>query len=128
MYSHQANPNEVDDKDVLQAQTHFTLAEMATIYNSLFAQGFSNNERQAVIHALLRHGAHEDGAHYHTKSPGGLHPAYFHFNPVEDIGQKGLTRTPLTEAGAGDVFDAVCLILKDTIYVQVTDIILDYHA
>ncbi|KAL4074891.1 hypothetical protein V8B97DRAFT_2022502 [Scleroderma yunnanense] len=73
---------------------------MATIYNSLFIQGFT-------IHALLRHGAHKDGAHYHTKSPSGLHPAYFHFNFIEDTGQKRLSRSALTEARVGDVFDAI---------------------
>jgi hypothetical protein len=49
---------------------------MAAIYASPFAQGVSDDVRQAAIRAVLRHGVHEDGAHYHTKSLHGLHPVY----------------------------------------------------
>ena len=105
----QANP----DNDVLQPETRFTLAEMAAMYSSTFAQGFSNNERQAAICAILRHGAHEDGTHYHTKTRGGLHPAYFRFNTTEDAGQKRLSKVALTEAAIKDVFDAVRSIYEE---------------
>ena len=108
----QANPND----DVLQPETRFTLAEMAAMYSSTFAQGFSNNERQAAIRAILRHGAHEDGTHYHTKTRGGLHPAYFRFNTTEDAGQKRLSKVALTEAAIKDVFDAVRSTYEEATY------------
>ena len=110
MCSSQVNPN--TDNGVFRPDTRFTLAEMAAMYNSTFAKRFSNNERHAAIRALLRHGAHEDGTHYHTKTRSGLHPAYYRFNPAEDSGQSELTRTALTEAVTKDVFDAVCSTFK----------------
>ena len=110
----QANPKA--DNDVPVLETRFTLVEMAAMYNSTFAQGFSNNERQAAIRAILRHGVHKDGAHYHTKTRGGLHPAYYRFNAAEDSGQRGLTKMALTEAGVQDIFDVVRSTSKEATY------------
>ena len=96
-----------NEADVLEGQNPFTVAAIAAIYSSPFAQGFSNDQRQAAIQAILRHGAHEDGKHYLTKSQGGLHPAYAGFNPVNKSENKVLSRTDLVEASLGDVFDVV---------------------
>jgi len=96
-----------NEADSFDDQNPFTVAHIASIYASPFAQGFSNDQCQAAIRVLLKHGAHKDGAHYHTKSPGGLHPAYAGFNPVDKSEQKVLSRTALVEASLCDVFDAV---------------------
>ncbi|KAI5987667.1 hypothetical protein EDD15DRAFT_2173313, partial [Pisolithus albus] len=89
------------------AQNTFTIANIAELYAARFAQGYSNNQRQAAIRALLRHGAYEDGAHYHTNVQNGLHPAYAAFNPMEKTNQKVLGRAELVEASLGDLFDAM---------------------
>ncbi|KIM50957.1 hypothetical protein SCLCIDRAFT_33861 [Scleroderma citrinum Foug A] len=72
-------------------------------------ESFSNSQRQAAIRALLRHGAHEDGVHYHAKTPGGLHPAYTAFNPIDRTENKVLSRTDLIEASLSNVFDVITL-------------------
>ena len=92
------------------AQSVFTIDRIMALYASPFAQGFSDQQRQAAIRALLRHGAHTDGAHYHTQTQGGLHPAYVAFNPVEKSDTptgKVFRKSELIEASVGDVFDAV---------------------
>ncbi|KAI5987208.1 hypothetical protein EDD15DRAFT_2173991, partial [Pisolithus albus] len=91
------------------AQNTFTIANIAELYAARFAQGYSNNQRQAAIRALLRHGAYEDGAHYHTNVQNGLHPAYAAFNPMEKTNQKVLGRAELVEASLGDLFDAITM-------------------
>ncbi|KAI6014763.1 hypothetical protein BKA83DRAFT_4129536 [Pisolithus microcarpus] len=70
------------------AQNMFTIANIVELYAAQFAQGYSNNQHQAVIRALLRHGAYEDGVHYHTNVQNGLHPVYTTFNPMEQTNQK----------------------------------------
>lgn len=93
-----------------RAQNIFTIPRITGLYASPFAQGFSDQQRQAAICALLRNGAHADGAHYHTQTQGGLHPAYVAFNPIEKSDTttgKVFHKTELIEASIGDVFDAV---------------------
>ena len=85
----------------------YTLTEIATLLNSTFSKGYSNSERQAVIRALLRHGVHTDGAHHHTRTVGGLHPSFVHFNPSRPVGERELTKMVLVEASLEDIFDAV---------------------
>jgi len=94
-----------------EGQGRFSIPSIATLYNSTFAQGFSNNERQASARALLRHDAHVDGAHYQTRRPGGLHPSYIGFTDSgttkKMADQKSLTEDGFLEAVLQDVFDAV---------------------
>lgn len=86
----------------------FNLASIAALHSSKFAEGFSNNERQAAARALLRHDVHIDGTHYQTRTPKGLHPSYIAFNPpVEQMDKRTLTQDDLLEAGLQDIFDAV---------------------
>jgi hypothetical protein len=89
----------------------FTMSSLATLYHtSTLAEGFSNNERQAAARALLRHNAHLDGTHYHTRRPGGLHPAYVAFNRTDSTSkERSLTHTELVEAALKNLFDAVSL-------------------
>ncbi|KAI6029377.1 hypothetical protein BKA83DRAFT_4013971, partial [Pisolithus microcarpus] len=87
----------------------FMVAAIASLYSSPFAEGFNIGQHQAAIQALLRYGVHEDGTHHHVKSPGGLHPAYAAFNPVDKTEGKIIRRTDLIEALLGDVFDAITL-------------------
>ncbi|KIK14560.1 hypothetical protein PISMIDRAFT_17194 [Pisolithus microcarpus 441] len=89
------------------AQNMFTIANIVELYAAQFAQGYSNNQHQAVIRALLRHGAYEDGVHYHTNVQNGLHPVYTTFNPMEQTNQKVLGCAELIEASLGDLFDAM---------------------
>ncbi|KAI6033555.1 hypothetical protein BKA83DRAFT_108402 [Pisolithus microcarpus] len=85
------------------------VAAITSLYSSPFAEGFNVGQHQAAILALLRYGAHEDGMHHHIKSPGGLHPAYVAFNPINKTEGKIIHRTDLIEALLGDVFDAITL-------------------
>ena len=105
------NPEGDTDKAAFNSQNPFTIEAITALYSSVFAKGFSNNQRQAAIRALLRHGAHEDGSHYHTRSTGGLHPAYAGFNPINKTENKVLSRTDLVEASLDDVFDAVSMFI-----------------
>jgi hypothetical protein len=85
------------------------MSGIAALHTSRFAQGFSNNERQAAARALLRHDSHIDGTHYQMRTFGGLHPSYVAFNPVveQTDGARALTHEDLVKAGLQDVFDAV---------------------
>lgn len=87
----------------------FTLAGLAAIYsNTNFTLGFSNAECQAAACALLRKESHLDGTHYHTRTPGGLHPAYVAFNKIPSfMDRPSLSHEDFVEAGLEDVFDAV---------------------
>ncbi|KAI6045905.1 hypothetical protein EDC04DRAFT_2535801, partial [Pisolithus marmoratus] len=88
----------------------FSIANLTALYNSTFAEGFSNDERQAAVHALLRHNAHLDGVHFQSRMKGGLHPVYVGFNPSAH-GKKAriLSNEELAEAALQDVFDAVMM-------------------
>ncbi|KAG1720871.1 hypothetical protein EDB19DRAFT_1646823 [Suillus lakei] len=90
--------------------SHFNMTSIAALHLSTFAEGFSNNERQAAARALLRHDVHIDGTHYQTRTPQGLHPFYIAFNPpVKQVDKRTLTQDDLLEAGLQDIFDAVNL-------------------
>jgi hypothetical protein len=90
------------------ATKKFAIPSLANLHNSTFAQGFSNNERQAAARALLRHDVHIDGTHYQARLPGGLHPSYFAFSSTaKRTSEKSLTHEELLEASLQDVFDAV---------------------
>ncbi|KAG1792023.1 uncharacterized protein HD556DRAFT_1196751, partial [Suillus plorans] len=86
----------------------FTMSSLAALHASPFAQGFSNNERQAAGRALFRHDTHIDGAHYHARKLGGLHPAYAAFNQTNGK-ERTLTHVELVEAALRDLFDAVTM-------------------
>jgi hypothetical protein len=94
-----------------QNPRRFTMAGLAVLQSSTFAQGFSNNERQAAARALLRHDVHIDGTHYQTRTFGGLHPSYLAFHSIPQPADPELERTlshnELREAALQDVFDAV---------------------
>jgi hypothetical protein len=104
----------------MQSQTQtwgsycFTMSELAALHRSVFAQGFSNNQRQAAARALLRHDTHIDGTHYHTKTLGGLHPSYisFHSNSQELESGRALSPKELVEASLQDIFDAASKFLR----------------
>lgn len=85
----------------------FTTANLATLLNSGFAQGYSNNERQAAARALLRHDAHLDGTHYQTRTLGGLHQSFVGFNPAPLPEETAQSKRELVEASIKDLFDAV---------------------
>ncbi|KAG1899706.1 uncharacterized protein F5891DRAFT_934359, partial [Suillus fuscotomentosus] len=88
----------------------FAIPSLANLHNSTFAQGFSNNERQAATRALLRHDVHIDGTHYQARLPGGLHPSYFAFSSTaKRTSEKSLTHEELLEASLQDVFDALSM-------------------
>ncbi|KAG1881213.1 hypothetical protein F4604DRAFT_1922222 [Suillus subluteus] len=72
----------------------FTIPSLAALHTLTFAQGFSNNERQVATRALLRHNAHIDGTHYHTRKPAGLHPAYVAFNNETNGSEVSSTISP----------------------------------
>lgn len=61
---------------------HFTLASVAALHSSVFVSSYSNSERQAAAHALLRHNLHFDGTHYHIRTSTGLHLSCIVFNEV----------------------------------------------
>jgi hypothetical protein len=65
-----------------------------------------------VARALLRNDSHLDGTHYHTRTPGGLHPAYIAFNKIpSSMERQSLTQGEFVEAALEDVFDAVCTMI-----------------
>jgi hypothetical protein len=57
--------------------------------------------------ALLKHDVHVDGAHYHTREPGGLHPSYVAFNSYTSSNERSITQEEIVKAALQDVFDAV---------------------
>jgi hypothetical protein len=83
------------------------IANLAELYNSTLAQGYSSKERQAVARALLRHEAHLDGTHHKSRTPDGLHPSYIGFNPVQPLKDRVSTKRAFVEASLDDLFDAV---------------------
>ncbi|KAG2037624.1 hypothetical protein BDR03DRAFT_982066 [Suillus americanus] len=93
-----------------QANQRFIIPSLATLHNSTFARGFSNNECQAAARALLRHDVHIDGTHYQARHPGGLHPSYIGFtSTTKRTGGKSLTQGELLEASLQDVFDMLSM-------------------
>ncbi|KAG1843380.1 hypothetical protein DFJ58DRAFT_731671 [Suillus subalutaceus] len=84
------------------------MSGLAALHCSTFAQGFSNNQRQAAARALLRHDAHIDGTHYHTKTLCGLHPSYiaFHSNSQELESGRALSPKELVEIAMQDRLDS----------------------
>ena len=103
---------QLSDQDGMEflsiGSSQFNVTGLTTLYNLTFAQGFSNNEQQAAAHALLRHNAHLDGAHYQSRIKGGLHPTYVGFNPsANNKKAQVLSNKELAEASLQDVFDAV---------------------
>ncbi|KAI6011013.1 hypothetical protein BKA83DRAFT_4018793, partial [Pisolithus microcarpus] len=90
--------------------SHFSILNLTALYNSTFAEGFSNDERQAAARMLLRHNAHLDGTHFQSRVKGGLHPAYVGFNPsTNDKKVRTLSNKELTEAALQDIFDVVTM-------------------
>ncbi|KAG1765194.1 hypothetical protein EV702DRAFT_940766, partial [Suillus placidus] len=88
----------------------FTMSGLTVLHSSSFAQGFSNNERQAAARALLRHDVHIDGTHYQTRTFGGLHPSYIAFLQPADLElERTLSHKELREAALQDVFDAITM-------------------
>ncbi|KAG1724145.1 uncharacterized protein EDB91DRAFT_1030587, partial [Suillus paluster] len=70
--------------------------------------GFSDAEHQAVAHALLQNESHLDGTHSHTRTLGGLHPAYIAFNKIPSSTERqSLTQGEFVEAALEDVFDVL---------------------
>jgi hypothetical protein len=99
-------PAKFEDKVVAPKEfNQFTLARFKAMYSMLFAQGFSSELRQAAIRTILGHGAHQDGTHYHMKTPGGLHPVHIAFNPPDD--DKVFSHTELVKASISDTFDVL---------------------
>jgi hypothetical protein len=95
----------------------FTLASVAALYSDSFAPGFSNAERHAAACALLRHESHQDGTHYHTETPGSLHPSFIKFNEILMLqDQKMITHEEFVEAALENIFDVVHLFFKLGLY------------
>ncbi|KAF8834719.1 hypothetical protein BDN67DRAFT_1016222 [Paxillus ammoniavirescens] len=101
--------NTEDQPAMFEAQNHFTIAAIAALSNSSFGQDLSDDTHQAAIRAIQRHGVHCDGAHYHTQTPGGLHPAHAVFNVQRKLEKKLFSRTVLVEVSLSDVFDAIAM-------------------
>ncbi|KAH7904675.1 hypothetical protein BJ138DRAFT_1236290, partial [Hygrophoropsis aurantiaca] len=80
----------------------FTLPNVAAIYRSSFAQGFSSAQRNAAARGTLRHNIQNDDEHLRTRNPGGLHPLYIYFNSPGLIDHDEF----LAES-TGDIFDAL---------------------
>ncbi|KAG0708286.1 hypothetical protein DFH29DRAFT_774834, partial [Suillus ampliporus] len=87
----------------------FSLFSLAAIHSSSFARGFSNAERQAAARAILRHNAHIDGTHYHTRKPGGLHPLHIAFNSYTSSDEPTITQEAFADATLQDVFDTLAM-------------------
>jgi len=86
----------------------FTTANLAILLDSGgFAQGYSNNERQAAARALLRHDAHLNGTHYQTRTPGRLHQSFVGFNPTPLPEETAQLKCELVDVSIKDLFDAV---------------------
>ncbi|KAG1795024.1 uncharacterized protein HD556DRAFT_1200604, partial [Suillus plorans] len=87
----------------------FSLASIAALHSNTFAQEFTKTERQAAARALLRHDAHLDGTHFHTRKPAGLHPSYIAFNSYTTLDEKSMTHEEFVEVALQDLFDAVAM-------------------
>ncbi|KAI6016429.1 hypothetical protein PISMIDRAFT_117540 [Pisolithus microcarpus 441] len=87
--------------------TAFTMAHLAALLDASLAQGYSNNEHQAVARALLRHDMHLDGTHYQTCALGGLHPFFIGFNPTPSPDEVVQSKHKLIEVCLKDLFDAI---------------------
>ncbi|KAI5980554.1 hypothetical protein EDD15DRAFT_2367872 [Pisolithus albus] len=118
-HQHADSPNGGNGTASLGGQNSFTVPAIASLYSSLFAQGFSISQCQAAIRALLRFGAHIDGMHYHTKSPGGLHPAYVAFNSANKPESKAIGLSDLVEASLNDIFDVITMQHQGRFEVQI---------
>lgn len=119
--------NSQDGEVSLSEQNSFTVENIRVMHASSFAQGFDSELRQAVIQALLRHGVNGDSAHYHTKTPVGLHPAYVLFNPFDKSERKVVSRTELIGDSLNDVLDVVRPI-TDRFYCSQLMPLTDYYA
>ncbi|KAG1884168.1 hypothetical protein F4604DRAFT_1920019 [Suillus subluteus] len=103
-------PTTIANDDVPSSmRPQFSLTGVAAIYPHSFVDGFSNTERQAAVRALLRHDAHIDGTHFHTRKRGGLHPSYIAFNSHTSADEKSITHEELVEAALQDIFDAIVM-------------------
>ncbi|KAG2158563.1 uncharacterized protein EDB93DRAFT_1076570 [Suillus bovinus] len=87
----------------------FSLSSLAALHSSSFTQGFSNGEQQAAAHMLLKHEAHVDGTHYHTRKPGGLHPSHIAFNSYMSSNKQSITQEDFLNAALQDLFDAITM-------------------
>jgi len=95
----------------------FSFENLAALLNSRLAQGYSNNEWQALACACLQHDAHLDGMHYQTCTQGGLHPWYVGFNPAAT--PTAQSKSELVRAFQGDLFDAMsCSIHVSSVFLQ----------
>lgn len=99
----------------------FSLSSLAALHSSSFAQGFSNGERQAAARALLKHEAHVDGTHYHTRKPGGLHPSHIAFNSYTSSNERSITQEDFLDAALQDLFDAVSFFYFLSLYTNDID-------
>ncbi|KAG2155232.1 uncharacterized protein EDB93DRAFT_1101805 [Suillus bovinus] len=84
-------------------QPRFSLASIAALDSNTFAQEFTKTERQAAARALLRHDAHLDGTHFHTRKPTGLHPSYIAFNSYTTLDEKSMMHEEFVEAALQDL-------------------------
>ncbi|KAL4071584.1 hypothetical protein V8B97DRAFT_2023740 [Scleroderma yunnanense] len=109
--SNSPKKSEQDDLEFLSiGHSQFNITNLTALYSSTFATGFSNNKCQAAAHALLRHNAHLDGAHFQSRIKGGLHPAYIGFNlNMNDKKKRALSNSELAEASLQDIFDPVMM-------------------
>ncbi|KAG6377663.1 hypothetical protein JVT61DRAFT_14428 [Boletus reticuloceps] len=99
-----------DVQGAIAGLNSYNIAEMTTLFQSALVKEYNSNQRLAVIRALLRHGAHEDGAHYHAQTSGGLHLAFVLFNPTpSENSQCALNRQGLVEGSFADVLDAITM-------------------
>ena len=118
VHSHLVLFNQMATTVESEASSHnhdFTMANLARVYHLTFAQGFSNNECQALARTLLRHQTHLDRTHYKCQTPGSLHPSYIGFNPPKLSEDRVLTKQALIKALLGDVFDAVCTVAQKSV-------------
>ncbi|KAG1835967.1 hypothetical protein DFJ58DRAFT_735336 [Suillus subalutaceus] len=90
-------------------QPRFSMSSLAALHSSSFAQGFGNAEQQSAARALLRHDAHIDGSHYHTRKPSGLHPSNVAFNSYTSADEQSVTQEEFMNEALQDVFDAITM-------------------
>jgi hypothetical protein len=103
-----SNAKSQDETKAFKEENKFTIMNMATMYCSTFAQGFSKGVRQAAIRTVLKHGIHGDGMHFNTKTQGGLHPSTISFNHGnKSLKYKAFSCMDMVEASLADIFDAV---------------------